>query len=47
MASRRSLGESGRGLIGFIVALVVVGLVAYSLREYYRVKSRADVRSAS
>jgi hypothetical protein len=34
--------ESGRGFIGFLVAIVVVGLVAYSLKQYYTVKSRFD-----
>ena len=34
--------ESGRGFIGFIIAILVVGFVGYSLKQVYIVKARYD-----
>ncbi len=41
-ASTRRTGESGRGLIGFIVALAVVIYVAIALKGVFQVTSRAS-----
>ena len=41
--SPRGRLEAGRGVIGFLIALVLVILVGMSLRAFYRVKHAADV----